>query len=74
VELFAEAGQDWLFGPPSVVAEAPAPDSRKVTWRMSVDAAPADPRLPGLPVTITLGRPEAAIEVETRLDAEPKPH
>ncbi|WP_406856587.1 protein-disulfide reductase DsbD domain-containing protein [Alsobacter sp. KACC 23698] len=74
VELFAEAGQDWLFGAPALVKDEPSRDARRVTWRLAVDAAPTDARLAGLPVTITLSVGGTAIEVETRLDAEPKPH
>lgn len=72
-DVFAEGpSADWLFGVPARVSETTEGAQRRTVWRLSAEARPADARLSGQPLTVTLTAGGQA--VEAHLDATVKPH
>ncbi|GGH11996.1 protein involved in C cytochrome biogenesis [Alsobacter metallidurans] len=72
-DIFVEGPTaDWLFGVPALATETVEGANRRATWRLSVEARPADARLAGQPLTVTLTAGDKA--VEAHLDAMIKPH
>lgn len=75
VDIFTEGPEGWTFSAPLAISTLPGPhNSRLVTYKVGVNSKPDGETLHGLKLSLTMTAGEAAVEIETHLDAKPAPH